>query len=80
MRSFGLAALTFLTLGIFSFAAPTPVPNGGLVNADVKADVEVNVKRGDHESHGDHDLSLVDILDEVVESVEVIIDKIRESL
>ena len=78
MRSFALAALTFLTLGIFSFAAP--LPNGsnsrGLVDVEVEADVDVRVKRAD--SHND-DKCLDSILNEVIEVVEVVIDEISES-
>jgi len=80
MRSFALVALTFLTLGIFSFAAP--VPNGGnsdgLVTVDVDADVDIDIlKRAD--SH-DNDKCLDSILHEVIEVVEVVIDEISELL
>lgn len=50
MRSFALAALTFLTLGVSSFAAPTPIPNdSSLLDVEAEAKVGVNVRRGDYD-------------------------------
>jgi len=73
MRSFALTALAFLTLGVFSFAAPTPVTGDRDVTVVANADVpvNVNVRRDDSE-----DKCLDSILDDVVSAVDSVLEKI----
>jgi len=76
MRSFALAALTFLTLGVFSFAAPTPSRNDGAI-VDIKADVDADVsilKRAD----SDDDKCVESILQGVIDVVDEVIVEISE--
>jgi hypothetical protein len=66
MRSFGFTTLAFLTLGVFSYAAPIAKGNddSGLVNIDVDAEVSV-LRRGDSDNSGLVDVGLelgVDVL------------------
>jgi len=73
MRSFALSAIAFLTLGVFSSAAPTPVPRDvvAVVAADVAADVKI--RRDSSE-----DKCLDSILDGVVSAIDPILKEIRE--
>jgi len=75
MRSFALAALAFLTLGVFSFAAPTPILNDRESLIEINAEAEAWVKRADSY---DNNKCLDSILHEVIETVEVVIDEISK--
>lgn len=89
MRSFALAALTFLTLGVFSFAAPTPILDNNNINViktDPDAVTNVKVGRGDHgdskhdDSEKDDSTSLEEILHKLIVDVEHVIDAVGKLL
>ena len=93
MRSFALAALAFLTLGVFSFAAPTPILNDREILIEIN-DRESLIETNDHENlieidaeaeawvkradSYDNDKCLDSILHEVIETIEVVIDEISK--
>jgi hypothetical protein len=74
MRSFALTALTFLTLGVFSYAAPiVKVDDGSLVKVDADAGVTVR------DNSSKDDKCLEDVINGVVHDVEKVLDEISKS-
>ena len=72
MRSFALSALAFLTLGVFSSAAPTPVDAN---SNTARSDSSVNVL---HRAASTEDKGLGSILNGVVSEIEPIIEEISK--
>ena len=73
MRSFALSAIAFLTLGVFSSAAPIPVPGDVAAAVDANVPVTVNAR-----SDSSEDKCLDSILDGVVSAIDPILKKIGE--
>ena len=73
MRSFALSAIAFLTLGVFSSAAPIPMPGDVAAAVDANVPVTVNAR-----SDSSEDKCLDSILDGVVSGIDPILKKIGE--